>query len=74
MLKIMQISILLLPVLGIAVTAASISSCPGYTLSNIEETDASLTGDLSLAGDACNTYGDDIENLKLLVEYQTGTY
>ncbi|OKL62330.1 putative alpha/beta-glucosidase agdC [Talaromyces atroroseus] len=35
------------------------------------QTDASLTADLSLAGDACNAYGQDIDDLKLLVEYQT---
>lgn len=46
--------------------------CPGYRASNIEETGSGLTADLTLAGDACNIYGEDIENLKLIVEYQTG--
>lgn len=65
-------SIVLLPILGVAATAASVDSCPGYTLSNIASSAGSLTGDLSLAGDACNTYGEDLDNLRLLVEYQTG--
>ena len=31
-----------------------------------------MTADLSLAGTACNAYGDDISDLTLTVEYQTG--
>lgn len=65
-------SILLLPVLGIAATATSIDTCPGYTLINVAESDSQITGDLILAGSACNTYGEDLSYLKLLVEYQTG--
>lgn len=64
-------SILLLPLLGIAATTASIDDCPGYTLSNVAESDSQITGDLILAGSACNIYGEDLTNLKLLVEYQT---
>lgn len=51
--------------------AANGSFCPGYTASNVETTDSTLTADLSLAGNACNIYSDDITDLKLLVEYQT---
>jgi len=50
----------------------STTSCPGYTASNIVTTSGSLTADLNLAGNACNTYGQDIDNLKLRVEYETG--
>jgi alpha-glucosidase len=32
-----------------------------------------LSADLSLAGPACNTYGKDIENLRLTVSYDTST-
>ncbi|KAE8142571.1 putative alpha/beta-glucosidase agdC [Aspergillus pseudotamarii] len=46
--------------------------CPGYKASNVQENDRSLTADLTLAGKPCNTYGTDLQNLKLLVEYQTG--
>lgn len=50
------------------------SSCPGYTLSNVVTSDTGLTALLNLAGPACNSYGIDLQNLTLLVEYQTGTY
>ncbi|KAI1272151.1 glycosyl hydrolases family 31-domain-containing protein [Xylaria sp. FL0933] len=53
--------------------SASISDCPGYTASNVVESDGKLTADLSLAGTACNVYGTDLTDLKLLVEYQTET-
>jgi hypothetical protein len=64
----------LLPLLSLLsqAFAASVGDCPGYVAKDIEETDKSLTATLSLAGDACNVYGDDIQDLKLLVEYQTG--
>lgn len=48
------------------------SDCPGYYLSNIHEKHNSLTADLTLAGKPCDTYGKDLKDLKLLVEYQTG--
>ena len=49
-----------------------ISNCPGYTASKVTTTESSLSADLTLAGTACNVYGDDLKDLKLLVEYQTG--
>jgi hypothetical protein len=59
--------------LGLATAAAaSVDSCPGYNAGAILSSRSSLTADLSLAGDACNVYGDDLDNLRLLVEYQTG--
>ena len=54
--------------------AASIADCPGYTASNVVHSATGLTADLKLAGTACNVYGYDLGALKLLVEYQTGTY
>lgn len=45
--------------------------CPGYTASNVTHHDYGLTATLSLAGSACNSYGTDIESLKLTVEYQS---
>ncbi|CRG92657.1 alpha-glucosidase [Talaromyces islandicus] len=57
--------------LAAAVAAASVDSCPGYNAGTIVSSRSSLTADLSLAGDACNAYGDDVDNLRLLVEYQT---
>ncbi|KAJ4295473.1 hypothetical protein N0V90_007485 [Kalmusia sp. IMI 367209] len=47
-----------------------IGDCPGYEASNVVKSDSSLTADLKLAGSACNVYGDDLTDLKLLVEYQ----
>ncbi|KAK7553719.1 putative alpha-glucosidase [Phyllosticta citricarpa] len=51
--------------------ALPIDSCPGYTASNVQDRGSSLTADLTLAGTACNTYGRDLTELKLRVEYQT---
>ncbi|CAI7676591.1 alpha/beta-glucosidase agdC [Penicillium manginii] len=45
--------------------------CPGYKATNVNQRGASLEADLTLAGDHCDSYGTDLENLKLLVEYQT---
>ncbi|KAJ4371297.1 hypothetical protein N0V83_004514 [Neocucurbitaria cava] len=47
------------------------SACYGYIASNVVTTDSTLTADLTLAGAACNLYSEDIEDLKLVVEYQT---
>lgn len=67
--------LLLAPLAGAAVIAPSRDTshhCPGYKASNVHEGASSLTADLALAGKPCNIYGSDLENLKLLVEYQTG--
>lgn len=66
--------LLLAPLAGAAVIARQDigHQCPGYKASNVQEGTHSLTADLSLAGKACNVYGADVEQLKLLVEYQTG--
>ncbi|KAI1140354.1 glycoside hydrolase family 31 protein [Hypoxylon sp. FL0543] len=66
-------SLILLWALIVNAFAASIRDCPGYTASNIVDADGTLTADLTLAGDACNVYGTDLPDLKLLVEYQTET-
>lgn len=52
--------------------AANASACPGYTATNIDVTDSGLTADLTLAGAACNAYSEDLQELKLVVEHQTG--
>jgi len=54
--------------------AADPNACPGYSASNIIKTASSLTADLTLAGAPCNIYSEDIKDLKLVVEYQTGKY
>ncbi|EGX90322.1 alpha-glucosidase [Cordyceps militaris CM01] len=48
-----------------------LDKCPGYTASNVQITDSGLTASLSLAGTACNVYGDDIQDLVLQVTYET---
>lgn len=45
---------------------------PGYSASNVQTFATGLTADLTLAGPATNTYGNDIHNLKLMVNYDTG--
>jgi hypothetical protein len=48
--------------------------CPGYVTvpSSVTTTDTGLTARLNLAGPACNSYGIDLEELLLTVEYQSG--
>ena len=52
-----------------AVNAQSV--CPGYKASNVQRTPLGLTASLSLAGQACNVYGNDVDQLTLTVEYQS---
>ncbi|KAF7330338.1 DUF917-domain-containing protein [Mycena venus] len=49
-----------------AATAASVDDCPGYQASNVVQSDSYLQADLTLAGAACNVFGVDLPNLKLL--------
>ncbi|KAB2108598.1 putative alpha/beta-glucosidase [Alternaria gaisen] len=51
--------------------SSSLEGCPGYTASNLKDDGSRVTADLSLAGAACNVYGEDMTDLKLEVEYQT---
>lgn len=51
---------------------SSLDGCPGYLASNVQDTGSKVTADLALAGTACNVYGEDLTELKLEVEYQTG--
>lgn len=50
----------------------SLDACPGYKASNVKDDGATVTANLELAGASCNVYGQDLVNLKLKVEYQTG--
>lgn len=56
------------------VQASNLDACPGYRAHNVVKTDSALTADLSLAGTACNVYSEDLQELKLVVEYQTSMY
>lgn len=53
--------------------SSSLESCPGYIASNVQNDGFRVTANLALAGTACNVYGDDLTDLRLEVEYQTGT-
>jgi alpha-glucosidase len=44
--------------------------CPGYKAANVVNSDNTITADLSLAGLACNAYGNEIPDLVLEVQYQ----
>ena len=46
--------------------------CPGYSASDVQKNANGLTAKLTLAGEGCNIYGNDIKDLTLTVEYQTG--
>jgi hypothetical protein len=52
--------------------SSGLETCPGYSASNVVAKGDTLTADLSLAGKACNTFGEDLDNLKLFVQYETG--
>lgn len=45
--------------------------CPGYQASNVQRTQYGFTASLSLAGKACNVYGNDVDELTLTVQYQS---
>lgn len=45
-------------------------ACPGYKASKIQETSTGLTALLTIAGEACNAYGNDVTTLDLTVTYQ----
>lgn len=49
-----------------------LTKCPGYKASNVKTTSTGLTADLTLAGAACDVYGDDLTDLTLEVSYDTG--
>jgi len=49
-----------------------LTKCPGYSASDVQTRENGLTAKLSLAGPACNVYGDDLHNLTLTVTYETG--
>ncbi|KAJ7807951.1 glycosyl hydrolases family 31-domain-containing protein, partial [Mycena leptocephala] len=49
----------------------NVSTCPGYTLSDLSETQNGLSAKLDLAGPACNAFGADIASLTIQVTYET---
>lgn len=53
-------------------TERPLSECPGYKATNVKTSATGLVADLQLAGPPCNTYGTDLERLRLEVTYETG--
>jgi len=66
------IRLLFTAALAAAVNGADITSCSGYKASNVLHSGSTITANLNLAGSACDVFGKDLDNLRLLVEYQTG--
>jgi hypothetical protein len=65
-----------LPILGALLCSAfaaadTIDDCKGYRVAKVHKTKSSIEADLHLIGKGCAAYGPDIENLTLLVEFQT---
>lgn len=52
----------------------NLDKCPGYKASNVKKTSYGVTADLHLAGPACNVYGKDLDNLKLLIDVEHCMY
>jgi alpha-glucosidase len=44
--------------------------CPGYTASDVVRNANGFTATLSLAGEPCNVYGNDVDTLSLAVQFQ----
>lgn len=58
---------------GRSVPLKRADSCQGYKAINVERSNSSFRADLTLAGKACNLYGQDLLELRFLAEWQTGT-
>ncbi|KAI3334243.1 glycoside hydrolase family 31 protein [Ustulina deusta] len=52
-------------------TSGPLSACPGYSASHVKTTASGLTAALTLAGEGCDVYGTDLEDLILEVSYET---
>lgn len=71
---IMASAFLVLVLLAVAVggrVSRPASLCPGYRATSVLQGDSYLIADLRLIGN-CESYSNDIKDLRLLVEYQTG--
>ncbi|KAF5349670.1 hypothetical protein D9756_008864 [Leucocoprinus leucothites] len=53
------------------VDPAKLDACPGYEAHNVKTHGGRLTADLTLAGQACNVFGEDLQTLSLSVTYET---
>ncbi|EJD48260.1 hypothetical protein AURDEDRAFT_61187 [Auricularia subglabra TFB-10046 SS5] len=48
-----------------------LANCPGYKAENVVVSELAITADVNIAGKACNAYSRDLNNLRLVVQYQT---
>ena len=53
------------------VDPTKLDACSGYRATNVKTDSGKLTADLTLAGLACNIYGEDLKRLSLSVVYET---
>ncbi|KAF7791040.1 hypothetical protein EIP86_002000 [Pleurotus ostreatoroseus] len=51
-----------------------LDACPGYRATHISSEGTTLNATLVLAGEACNVFGNDIEQLELQVTYETASH
>ena len=65
------VSLLLLAVPVLTQIPQPAAQCPGYRATNVLRGNSYLIADLVLIGN-CSSHSKDVENLRLLVEYQTG--
>ena len=47
--------------------------CPGYLASHVKQDDNGFSASLTLAGAPCNVYGTDIDELNLVVQFQSNS-
>lgn len=59
---------------ALAKRAPNVDACPGYVARNVVSEGGRITADLGLAGTPCGVYGEDLKELKVEVEYQTGAF
>lgn len=50
------------------------SKCAGYKAGNVKNTRTGVTATLSLIGKGCAVYGEDLKELTLTVDYETGMW
>ena len=61
----------LIPAINDPEAKDSQASCPGYKGSDVVNNELGFEATLTLAADACNVYGNDVETLNLSVQYQS---
>ncbi|KAL5495907.1 hypothetical protein ACEPAI_1371 [Sanghuangporus weigelae] len=53
------------------VHSLNVSTCPGYILQSLQNTSTGFVAGLTLAGPACNAFGNDVANLTVEVSYES---